>query len=107
MRFKNRFPTLIITNTIECDKENCSEIANLKIYEDRQLKTLVYRCSNNNCRSRKTMYSTKLPLTKFLHILYMILTNFTYKQLNWYFSKRDSTILKYKKIIKRFIYKVY
>lgn len=107
----NKLKDFLIENQIlplmkNCVNTNCFGQQKLIIYNDRDSKILIYRCETRLCRKRSNILKTKFNITKYIHILYMIFTGCSYKQLNWYFGVADTTIVRFKKTIRE-LYKKY
>ncbi|KAG0439892.1 hypothetical protein DMUE_2129, partial [Dictyocoela muelleri] len=60
----------------------CNNIARIKIYRERGKYKIIYRCTNYTCQKRIGIINTKLPLNRYMYLVYMLLSGVTYKQLN-------------------------
>lgn len=80
----------------------CSGLMSLQIRGE----TLIYRCSNRNCRKRKSLMDFRLSICEISHIIYLIMTDCTWKQLKRYKDISNGTIMKIKKKL-RSAYDIY
>lgn len=85
----------VLTEEIDCS--SCRNKMRLQIRK----KQLIYRCIFRNCRQRKTLCRNSLGLCKYLHIIYLILTECNYKQLNRYYNLTNTTIFRMKKLLRK------
>ncbi|KAG0422168.1 hypothetical protein DMUE_6230, partial [Dictyocoela muelleri] len=89
----------IVPATKICDK--CLHDAPFIIYIRDNNKHLGYRCKTTGCQTRKPLYKTNMPICKFVHILYLLIPNSTYKQLNLWYDISNHTIHNMKKILRK------
>ncbi|KAG0438987.1 hypothetical protein DMUE_2743 [Dictyocoela muelleri] len=96
----NKLLEFLIDNEIVAQYSLCSscgEICKLQIYESSNNKTIIYKCKGRGCQKRFSFFNTKLPITNLFHVIYLLLSGVTYKQLFWYYSLSDATISSIKK----------
>lgn len=86
----------IISEIIECT--NCRSESYL-IKTERNISSIVYRCKKRGCQKRQSLYMSKMPLNKTMHIIYCLMQDFSYLQMRNCFFIADSTISRYKKLL--------
>ena len=85
----------IIQQNIYCPK--CETIAELGKSTLLNLNKIEYRCKRSGCQMRIRISSSKIPLTKLLHLIYLLLNDINYKTLYLYHGVTDATIASLKK----------
>ncbi|KAG0437747.1 hypothetical protein DMUE_3510 [Dictyocoela muelleri] len=89
----------IMTRHIIC--EACGRNSVLKKMIRKSKCIIIYRCEFVSCRKIKSTTNSKIELTKLIHIIYLILNNSTYKQINIYHGIADTTINNIKKRMRK------
>jgi hypothetical protein len=81
------FGNQIIQNSKQCPKclNRCILIRNNSYKQN----TIYYRCEKRNCMKIVSLYPTKLPFVKLLHVIYLLLLDATYFQLRMYYGFSD------------------
>ncbi len=90
----------IIQQNIYCPK--CETIAELGKSTLLNLNKIEYRCKRSGCQKRIRISSSKIPLTKLLHLIYLLLNDINYKTLYLYHGVADATIASLKKAFELF-----
>lgn len=89
----------VVTEEKRC--QNCSGTVVLKICIQNNKKLLLYRCRVHGCQKRFSLFRTNIPLPQFLHLLYLLLSGVTYKQLEWWYGFSSATILRAKTALRK------
>ncbi|KAG0442476.1 hypothetical protein DMUE_0240 [Dictyocoela muelleri] len=84
---------------------NCNSDSEINIHKNNDKKTLVYRCINSTCLKNKALINTKFNVTTLVHIIYLLLTGKSYKQLFWHQGISEATIRQIKNRIIHCYYK--
>ncbi|KAG0442280.1 hypothetical protein DMUE_0391 [Dictyocoela muelleri] len=80
----------IITTKKFCTKFN--NISKIRIYRVIGKDKIIYRCLNYTCQKRNSIIITKLPRNRYIYLVYMLLSEVTYKQLGLWQSLSKATI---------------
>ncbi|KAG0422598.1 hypothetical protein DMUE_6197, partial [Dictyocoela muelleri] len=88
----------IVKHQVYCTK--CNEPSELKIYTEKNKNKLIYRCNSLLCRKRKGLTNSKLGLKDLIHIIYLIISGVSYKQIYLYHGISTTTISGIKKKIR-------
>lgn len=86
----------IIAETIICVKCN-SEAIMMSITG--QSTMIKYRCPRRGCQKIQSLFQTPWPLTKVVHVLYVLILGSNYFQLRMFFGISDSSIARYKALL--------
>ncbi|KAG0429960.1 hypothetical protein DMUE_5710, partial [Dictyocoela muelleri] len=84
----------------------CGGITELQIYKRDGNSHLGYRRKTSNCRHREPIYRSNLPFTKLINVFYLLMSNSSYKQLNYWYNLPNNTIHRIKKKLRE-AYKIY
>ena len=85
----------ILHGTIECYK--CGGLSKLMKATNNGQKTIIYRCKTTGCQRRQSLTSSKLPITKLTHIIYMLMLDTTYHNIFLFHGIADTTTARIKK----------
>ena len=85
---------------------SCNSITRLVVYTQGLNKRLVYRCRTRVCQAKQPILRTALPLTSYVHLVYLLLSDASYKQLYWWYGFANTTISSCKQRLRE-IYKKY
>lgn len=96
----------VIPQTKQCNINNCTGEQLLIVYNDRNTEALMYRCNKSTCRKKRALLSTNLKITKYLHLMYLLLIGCSYKQLSWAYGVSNATTIKIKSKL-RSLYRLY
>ncbi|KAG0441579.1 hypothetical protein DMUE_0940 [Dictyocoela muelleri] len=93
------FNFLIENNIVKESKicSNCNGITKFRIFTSHGTKKILYKCSTKGCQKRETLHHVNIPLNKYIHIIYLLMTNCTYEQLYIWYNLSSETIFKIKK----------
>ncbi|KCZ81344.1 hypothetical protein H312_01225, partial [Anncaliia algerae PRA339] len=70
----------------------CGYIALLVININNGKHKLLYRCKNQLCRYRQSLLNTKIPLNKYLQLVYCLILNMNYYQIKNCVAVQDEAI---------------
>ena len=84
----------IIEEFMECEK--CKTTATFKIQIVNGIERLVYRCAVKGCQKRRAVLRTNLKLPEFVFLIYLLLSNASYKQIKWWYGYGEATIARVK-----------
>lgn len=90
----------IITATRRCSNDSCDGVAKLLNYKCGQKESIVYRCLKRSCRKRNAIFNTKLSASKYIHILFLLLTGCTYHQIYIFHNISNTTITRLKNTLR-------
>lgn len=77
-----------------CDK--CGSTSEIKKLNEKD-GCIVYRCKQKGCQATKSFFTSRIPLSTHIQLIYMLLLDVNYKQLHFFVGVSDSTISKIKK----------
>ncbi|KAF9761878.1 hypothetical protein NGRA_2362 [Nosema granulosis] len=91
----------IVPETRQCVK--CGSETILKIYkEGKKYRSILYTCSNGQCRYRqRILEGINIPLKRYLFLLYCIYYRFSYLQIYDIMGCSNDTIAKAKRVLRR------
>lgn len=83
----------VINRTRVCSKCGCNAVL---LMSDSSF-SIHYRCRSRTCQKTISLYHSKLPFTRLVHAIYLILSDVTYTQIYWFYGFSDCTTAKIKK----------
>lgn len=95
----------LIEKDILKENKNCPSCSRAMKLEIRN-RTINYRCVSKSCRKRFSIVSTNLGICSYINIIYLIITECSYKQLKRYHNLTNKTIFKIKKKLKE-VFKIF
>ncbi|KAG0438134.1 hypothetical protein DMUE_3279, partial [Dictyocoela muelleri] len=95
----NECKDFLVCNKIVDEQKNCikcSNMSQLQIYTRDNNRHIGFRCKTSSCQYREPLLRTKICITKYIHVIYLLMTNASYKQLNIWYNLPNNTINKIK-----------
>lgn len=86
--------------------ERCGYTTRLVVYRQGRSQRLIFRCKARICQAKRPIFRTALPLTSYVHLVYLLLSDASYRQLNWWYGFANTTISSCKQKLRE-IYKKY
>ena len=89
----------LILNECLCSQNNCSKCTaeqKLTIGTINENFRIFYRCPVKGCQQRTSILSINMPPTKYIHLLYLLLSGSTYQQLEWWYGFSSASIARAK-----------
>ena len=86
----------IISTTVICN--NCRELYALKRLIACS-SAILYRCPKRRFRKRHYLFLFRIPLADVVHLIYLLMLDLSYSQINYFWFVSDSTIERYKALL--------